>query len=57
MIFVTVGTQLAFDRLIGAVDAWAARTPGSDVFAQTGPGTYTPRHIEYAAFISPPGVP
>lgn len=52
MIFVTVGTQLAFDRLIGAVDAWAERA-GRPVFAQIGPGEYTPRFIDYASFISP----
>ena len=28
MIFVTVGTQLAFDRLVIAMDGWAAANPG-----------------------------
>jgi UDP-N-acetylglucosamine transferase subunit ALG13 len=53
VIFVTVGTQLAFDRLVSAVDEWAGVTPGSHVFGQVGPGAYTPRNIEFAAFISP----
>jgi UDP-N-acetylglucosamine transferase subunit ALG13 len=53
VIFVTVGTQLPFDRMIRAVDAWAGATGRSDVFAQIGPGDYRPRHIEHAAFISP----
>lgn len=46
MIFVTVGTQLPFDRLIRTVDAWAART-GSEVFAQIGPGQYVPGYIRW----------
>jgi UDP-N-acetylglucosamine transferase subunit ALG13 len=53
VIFVTVGTQLPFDRMIQAVDAWAGSTGGRDVFAQIGPSSYTPRHIEHEAFISP----
>lgn len=36
MIFVTVGTQLAFDRLVGAVDAWASGHE-ERVVAQAGP--------------------
>lgn len=39
MIFVTVGTQLPFERLVVAVDAWAGRTtPKPDVLAQVGSG-------------------
>lgn len=39
MIFVTVGTQLPFERLVGAVDAWAATcTPRPNVLAQVGGG-------------------
>lgn len=53
MIFVTVGTQLPFDRLVAAVDEWAGRRPGSEVFAQVGPTALAPRHIEYTEFISP----
>lgn len=37
MIFLTVGTQLPFDRLARAVDAWAASRPGREVVAQVGP--------------------
>jgi UDP-N-acetylglucosamine transferase subunit ALG13 len=36
MIFVTVGTQLPFDRLLQAMDAWAARHGDVEVLAQTG---------------------
>lgn len=45
-IFVTVGTELPFDRLIGAVDAWAgARGRGDEVFAQIGVTVDAPEHF------------
>jgi UDP-N-acetylglucosamine transferase subunit ALG13 len=53
VIFVTVGTQLPFDRLISAVDRWAGTACRRDVFAQIGPTRLAPRHIEHAGFISP----
>jgi UDP-N-acetylglucosamine transferase subunit ALG13 len=53
MIFLTIGTQEPFDRLVRAVDSWAA---GHDVeiFGQLGalkPGSYRPRHFPWADFI------
>ena len=53
MIFVTVGTQVPFDRLVAAVDAWAEAQDGRRVFAQIGPTDLRPRHIESRAFIPP----
>ena len=53
MIFVTVGTQLPFDRLIRAVDGWAAAGAGPEVFAQIGPTSLRPGNIEARPFISP----
>lgn len=53
MIFVTVGTQLSFDRLISAVDAWASVNTHEEVFYQTGPGTFKPQHGKYADFLPP----
>ena len=53
MIFATVGTQLPFDRMIAALDGWAAAHPGNEVFAQIGPGAFAPRHIKHRRFISP----
>ncbi len=44
-VFLTVGTQLPFDRLVAAVDAWAAENPGHDVLAQVAGGAYAPRHF------------
>jgi UDP-N-acetylglucosamine transferase subunit ALG13 len=48
MIFVTVGTQLGFDRLIKFVDIWAQKNPTVDVFCQISQGTYYPRHCNYS---------
>jgi UDP-N-acetylglucosamine transferase subunit ALG13 len=53
MIFVTVGTQVHFDRLVRTVDEWAGLRRRSDVFAQIGPSTYRPKHIQTRRFIDP----
>lgn len=53
MIFVTVGTQLPFDRLICAADGWAAAHPGTPMFAQIGPGATRPEHIPCEVFLPP----
>lgn len=47
MIFLTVGTQFPFDRLVKAVDE-AAGSNGFDeqVFAQIGMSSYHPKHFE-----------
>ena len=52
MIFVTVGEQLPFDRLIRAVDNWVSDS-GHKVFAQTGRSDWKPAHIQYEKFLSP----
>lgn len=49
MIFITVGAQMPFDRLVRAVDAWAAARGRRDVFAQIGATPWRPRHIQWAA--------
>lgn len=53
MIFVTVGTQLAFDRLIAAVDDWSGNHPAVKVFAQIGPAGKLPKHMNFADFVAP----
>jgi UDP-N-acetylglucosamine transferase subunit ALG13 len=53
VIFATVGTQLPFDRLVGAVDRWAATRAGPDVFAQVGPSALRPAAIAWERFVSP----
>lgn len=52
MIFVTVGEQLPFDRLIRTMDEWAAFS-GKEVFAQTGLSKWRPTCIPYKEFLEP----
>ena len=53
MIFVTVGHQMPFDRLVRAMDEWAGSVPRADVFAQIGRSDYQPRAIRAAKFLAP----
>lgn len=53
MIFVTVGSQEPFDRLIRAVDEWARSRVRTDVFAQVASSTFNPQHIKFTHFIDP----
>lgn len=52
MIFVTVGEQLPFDRLIRTVDKWAADS-GQEVFAQIGDTDLIPNTLKYKKFLEP----
>jgi UDP-N-acetylglucosamine transferase subunit ALG13 len=52
MIYVTVGTQLPFDRLIGLVDSWALSS-NVDVLAQVGPSSVVYSNIKTVPFLSP----
>lgn len=54
MIFVTVGSQMPFDRLINGVAAWAAKqskTP--EVFAQVGESQLSPVGLRTVSALSP----
>lgn len=51
MIFVTVGSELAFDRMLSVIDAWAAESE-EDVFAQIGPSELHPPNIRHKQFLS-----
>ncbi len=51
-IFVTVGAQLPFDRLIKAIDLLCAESSDISVFAQTGETDYIPKHISYKKFLN-----
>ncbi len=56
MIFVTVGHELGFDRLIKAVDEYAKNNPDISFFAQVGTlneESYSPANIEFSEFVSP----
>jgi exopolysaccharide biosynthesis glucuronosyltransferase PssE len=54
MIFVTVGTDGPFDRLVAAVDRWAKETGRADVVAQIGRSTLRPRFMRWHEFLEPP---
>ncbi len=51
VIFVTVGAQMPFDRLVKAVDGWASSRGRGDVFAQIGPTNYYPSNIQWTKFM------
>jgi UDP-N-acetylglucosamine transferase subunit ALG13 len=53
VIFVTVGTDLPFDRMVRVVDEWAAETGRDDVFAQIGQAAWCPRHIAFSRYLQP----
>jgi UDP-N-acetylglucosamine transferase subunit ALG13 len=52
MIFVTVGAQMPFDRLIKTIDQWACEYRRDDIFAQIGSTPYRPKNINWTKFLS-----
>lgn len=54
MIFVTVGAQMPFDRLVGWVDDWAHSGERDDVVAQIGPTDLVPKRLRVLPFLDPP---
>lgn len=53
MIFVTVGANTPFDRLVRCVDEWAAERGRDDVFAQVGAADYRPAHLRWKERLTP----
>ena len=56
MIFVTVGHELRFDRLMRALDEWAGTTGYKDIFAQVadlGDDGYAPQNFQWQRFLDP----
>ncbi len=56
MIYLTVGSEIAFDRLVQAVDVWCGHGHYNAVFGQIadpGPNGYRPQNFEWKAFVSP----
>lgn len=53
MIFLTVGTQLGFDRLIKEVDDWSLDNKNIKIFAQIGKSNYHPKNFSYTDFLNP----
>lgn len=54
MIFITVGTDMPFDRMVKVIDQWAGENGRTDVFAQIGEGGWEPEHIRFSHFLQPP---
>ena len=53
MIFVTVGAQMPFNRLVRTVDRWASQNRGVECFAQIGPGGARPWYMRSVDFLAP----
>jgi len=53
MIFVTVGTDKPFDRMMKVVDRWASESGRKDVFAQIGEGGWEPQYMPFVNFLEP----
>lgn len=53
MIFLTVGSQTPFDRLVGFVERWAGDNPGVEVIAQIGNSALCPHHMRYYSSLPP----
>ena len=51
MIFLTVGHQTPFDRLVMAMDKWAAANPKITVEGQIGDGEYQPEHFPFKRWL------
>jgi len=56
VIFVTVGSQLPFDRMTAAVVAWARARGRSDVFLQTGESSVDVDGFESARMLDSAGI-
>lgn len=52
-IFVTVGSDVPFDRMVKVIDQWAGEQSEVEVFAQIGRSTITPQNIQFCQFLKP----
>jgi exopolysaccharide biosynthesis glucuronosyltransferase PssE len=52
LIFLTVGTQLPFDRLVFEVDQWAEQNKQIEIFGQIGSALYKPTNFQHTDFLS-----
>lgn len=53
VIFITVGTDQSFDRMLRVIDAWARENNRRDVFAQVGVGAWKPSYMDSVDFLEP----
>jgi UDP-N-acetylglucosamine transferase subunit ALG13 len=51
-VFVSVGSMMPFDRLVQAMDDWAAANPAVAVEIQIGRGRVEPRHARFVRLLS-----
>jgi len=52
-IFVVVGTQEPFDRMLKTIDGWSLRNRSASIFAQISKAQYIPEAFESTGFIAP----
>ena len=52
-IFVTVGSDVPFDRIVKVIDEWAGSCPEAEVFAQVGNSNHEFRNIDTCPFLYP----
>jgi UDP-N-acetylglucosamine transferase subunit ALG13 len=52
-LLLTVGAQMPFDRLVLAMDAWAAANPSAHVTAQVGDSEVRATHLHAQRFLEP----
>ena len=53
MIFVTVGHQMPFDRLVSLVEQWSVASERDDIFAQTGESNISPANFGSKKWLTP----
>ncbi|MAM92930.1 MAG: hypothetical protein CMI15_15890 [Opitutaceae bacterium] len=52
-VFVTVGSDVPFDRMVKVIDEWAGSHPEAQVFAQVGNSNHEFQNIDTRQFLSP----
>ena len=53
MIFVTVGHQTPFDRLLKLVDRWLEHRDNQEIFGQIGNAVYEPENFAHTRWLTP----
>ncbi len=53
VLFASVGSMFPFDRLVQAIDTWAAAHPEVAVEVQIGSGSFEPRHARFVRMMPP----
>lgn len=53
MIFIIVGTQEPFDRMVEYIDQWSEKSGYHDIYAQIAKSKYMPKNFKYIDFLPP----